>query len=221
MQDKPNRYVVRLYQEPKLNSKCIDINDESITINRSNILDYDEHGWVIVRISTTSEETLCSSKNTFNVKQRKKGVSEFIRNSTISAYARNNKNLIEYWEVATQKGWATGSGGDIMWNTNGYDIITTEGLSNNPVYQLLHELCHAYDANFGVMNSNPYRGTPFNKEISMDEWSACMRANCIGSYMGYPMHIIYGGAIDASTKEYIEGTGTRLFDKSGTPFNPF
>ena len=163
---------------------------------------------------------LCVSKNIFNIRQRDGVLSEFIANNPYAAYARNNESLVTNWDVAVKYGWDSGSGGDVMWNTNGYPIITEDGIRVNPVYQLIHELGHAYDANLGTSDNRIYKGFPNDKGASLNDWSACARANCIGSYIGYPLQIVYGGSIDSMGK-LIPGTGTRLFDSEGNPIDPF
>ena len=55
--------------------------------------------------------------------------------------------------------------------------------------------------------------------LDLDEWSACLRANCIGSYMGFPKQTVYGGEADIHGN-YIKG-GTKLFDNNGNEINPF
>ena len=83
-----------------------------------------------------------------------------------------------------------------------------------PVFQLIHELSHAYDSNTGSMNDTKYNG------LELNEWSACLRSNCIGSYMGFPKQTVYGGRVDVYGN-HIEGTGTKLFDDNGNEINPF
>ena len=59
-----------------------------------------------------------------------------------------------------------------------------------------------------------------NHELELNEWSACLRSNYIGSYMGFPKQIIYGGKADTNGN-YIEDTGIKLFDDNGNEINPF
>ena len=163
---------------------------------------------------------LCASKNVFNIRQRDGIESEFIASNPYAAYARNNEAIVANWDVAVKYGWDSGSGGDVLWNTKGYPYITEDGVRDNPIYQLIHELGHAYDANLGIMDNRIYKGFPDDKGASLNEWSACARANCIGPYMGYPLQTVYGGSIDSFGK-LIPGTGTRLYDSEGNPINPF
>lgn len=149
-----------------------------------------------------------------------KKVSAFEPKVRRAAYARSDANLSGNWKNFEEHGWTEGSGGDVMWNSDGYKIFTTEGIRINPTYQLLHELCHAYDANFGMLDAREYKFFSEDKGMSLSDWSACMKANCIGSYMGYPMQTIYSGSTNSSGK-YKDGTGTRLFEETGIPINPF
>lgn len=159
--------------------------------------------------------TLCSSKNTFTIKEQEIGkVSEFIESNTADAYARCNQTFIDHWQDFFKHGHKFGSGGDVMWNTEGYMIFTEKGMRNDPTYQLLHELCHAYDANFGMLDDRLFNG------LEIKEWSACMKANCIGSYMGLPQQTIYGGSVDKTLGRYLPCSGTALFDAGGL-INPF
>ena len=159
--------------------------------------------------------TLCSSSNVFNIKQQDEvKSSEFIACNNIKAYARNNESFLDNYQLFIDHGFYPGTGGDIMWRPDGYDIVTEKGLQNNPVYQLLHELCHSYDANFGMMDETKFNGLP------LKEWNACINANCIGSYMGFPKQTIYGGQCD-EFGNHIQGTGVSLFDSKGNPINPF
>ena len=159
--------------------------------------------------------TLCSSKNIFNIKEQETDkVSEFNESNTIDAYARNNQTFIDHWQDFFKHGHKFGSGGDVMWNTEGYMIFTEKGLRNDPTYQLLHELCHAYDANFGTMDDRLFNG------LKIKEWSACMKANCIGSFMGFPQQTIYGGGVEEKSGRYIPCSGIALFN-DGDLINPF
>ena len=159
--------------------------------------------------------TLCSSKNIFNIKEQETDkVSEFNASNITDAYARNNQTFIDHWQDFFKHGHKFGSGGDVMWNTEGYMIFTEKGLRNDPTYQLLHELCHAYDANFGTMNDRLFNG------LKLNEWSACMKANCIGSFMGFPQQTIYGGSVEEKSGRYIPCSGTALFNDGGH-INPF
>lgn len=141
-------------------------------------------------------------------------MSEFNESNTIDAYARNNQTFIDHWQDFFKQGHKFGSGGDVMWNTEGYMIFTEKGLRNDPTYQLLHELCHAYDANFGTMDDRLFNG------LKINEWSACMKANCIGSFMGFPQQTIYGGSVEEKSGRYIPCSGTALFN-DGDLINPF
>ena len=159
--------------------------------------------------------SLCSSSNVFNIKQQDEAKpNEFIACNKINACARNNESFLDNYQLFIDHGFSLGTGGDIMWKPDGYDIVTEKGLQNNPVYQLLHELCHSYDANLGIMDEAKFNGLP------LKEWSACIKANCIGSYMGYPKQTIYGGRRD-EFGNHIKGTGVSLFDSNGNPINPF
>ncbi|MBQ3845736.1 MAG: hypothetical protein IJK36_09520 [Bacteroidales bacterium] len=60
----------------------------------------------------------------------------------------------------------------------------------------------------------------FFNGMEMNEWSACIRANCIGSFMGFPQQTIYGGSVDEKSWRYIPCSGTALFDAGGL-INPF
>ena len=159
--------------------------------------------------------TLCSSKNIFNIKEQETDkVSEINESNTIDAYARNNQTFIDHWQDFFKHGHKFGSGGDVMWNTEGYMIFTEKGMRNDPTYQLLHELCHAYDANFGTMDDRLFNG------LKLNEWSACLKANCIGSFMGFPQQTIYGGSVEEESGRYIPCSGTALFN-DGDLINPF
>jgi hypothetical protein len=160
--------------------------------------------------------SLTSSDNIFNIKrQTPNDVSKFTPESSVRASARNNKNILSKWLSCIENGYKTSSGGTILWRSDGYNIQTTEGLRNDPVYHLIHELSHAYDSNIGCMyyNDIEYNG------LKLDEWSACLRANCIGSYMGFPKQTVYGGEADIHGN-YTKG-GTKLFDNNGNEINPF
>ncbi|MBR3939470.1 MAG: hypothetical protein IKJ67_05805 [Bacteroidales bacterium] len=159
--------------------------------------------------------TLTVSDNIFNIKQQTlNDVSKYTPEYGRSAHAKNDDLLVENWHSIIEKGYRIGSGGDILWRSDGYYIFTTEGLRNDPVFQLIHELSHAYDSNTGNMNANKYN------ELELNEWSACLRSNYIGSYMGFPKQIIYGGKADTNGN-YIEDTGIKLFDDNGNEINPF
>ena len=159
--------------------------------------------------------TLTVSDNIFNIKQQTlNDVSKYTPEYGRSAHAKNDDLLVENWHSIIEKGYRIGSGGDILWRSDGYYIFTTEGLRNDPVFQLIHELSHAYDSNTGNMNANKYN------ELELNEWSACLRSNYIGSYMGFPRQIIYGGKADTNGN-YIEDTGIKLFDDNGNEINPF
>jgi RHS repeat-associated protein len=160
--------------------------------------------------------SLTTSDNIFNIKQQTlNDVSKFTPVSSIRASARNNKDILAKWLTCIENGYKTSSEGEILWRSDGYNILTTEGLRNDPVYHLIHELSHAYDSNIGCMyyNDIKYNG------LKLDEWSACLRANCIGSYMGFPKQTVYEGEADIHGN-YIKG-GTKLFDCNGNEINPF
>ena len=101
--------------------------------------------------------TLTVSDNIFNIKQQTlNDVSKYTPEYGRSAHAKNDDLLVENWQSIIEKGYRIGSGGDILWRSDGYYIFTTEGLRNDPVFQLIHELSHAYDSNTGNMNANKY-----------------------------------------------------------------
>ena len=164
-----------------------------------------EEGGLLINI-------LSCSNNIFNISKQDDGeLSGFQPDNPMGAYCRNNKSIVEHWQEYVDRGKKISSGGEIKWNTDGYNIMTSEGLRNSPAFHLLHELCHAYDANQGTMDETEYLG------LSRNEWSACIRSNCIGLSMGYPIQTHYGGEL--RNGKFVNGVN--LLDENNYPINPF
>ena len=155
---------------------------------------------------------LSSSQHVFTIKKIEKGRSSFTPDSPSESYCLNKKEVVTNLKEWFESGKGIGSSGTILWNTNGYNILTTEGIRNDPVYHLLHELSHAFDSNNGLMSAKETE----KGKLSPDEWSACYKSNSIAPFMGFPLQSYYGGECDIYGN-YIGG-GTRVLDENNKPY---
>ena len=149
--------------------------------------------------------SLTSSNYNYKIEKRLNGRSEYVADSRHNAAMSIvlEANGISLDAILGSK-IQIGSGGVVFWNTDGYPIMTTEGVKNNTTFQLLHELCHASDSRIGQLGDYA-------------EENACYQSNVIARNMGLPLHSVYGGTLNQ------DGTvsgGIKLIDNQGNPIRP-
>ena len=138
--------------------------------------------------SASSGQTMVSnleeSEYVFNIVAAKK--SEFKNDAPRNAYA------FAYWDQGFEPiGGIIGSGGTIFWNPQGVAIPTQKGMLVNASMDLAHEMFHADDANFGLLNSEK------NKGVDKDEWQAVYNENTLRQELGLPLRTYYRVAVDS------------------------
>jgi RHS repeat-associated protein len=116
-----------------------------------------------------------------NQNPEKKGRSQFIPNSTSKAYA------VATWATAPGAIPLDGTGGNIYWDTKGYELSTVDGLRRSPVTDLAHEMFHAYEANKGMLGGDDPLGTGLERR----EYRASYFENQIRKAIGEPYRTIY------------------------------
>ncbi len=133
-----------------------------------------------------------NSKFVFLIVDISEGSSEFIPDDRFSGYHCLHANV---WEengatdmFLSLHEYDCGTGGTIQWNRN-QEYMSIDGCVQNSTFVLTHELCHAYDASYGLMDD----GCPDNSGLKYNEWSACYQSNIIAINMGIPIQTYYSG----------------------------
>ena len=106
-----------------------------------------------------------------------------------------------------------GSGGTVHWNPAGKEILTENGLSNNPIINLSHELFHAEDAAFGLSDTREYNG------LKKSEWQAVYNENRLRQELGLPLRQYYGRMVTPDGT-LVGGYGPKLVSR-GKPIRPY
>ena len=78
-----------------------------------------------------------------------------------------------------------GAGGIIKWNNHGAKVMTMKGESNTPAMNLAHEMAHAEDASFGLLD---------NRKVDLvekSEWQAMYKENLVRKELGLPLRTYY------------------------------
>ena len=144
--------------------------------------------------------TLVQSGYTYYITDLAEDGSEFVPEIHTSAYYDQNYECISPSRLPELlEEFKIGTGGTVYWNRK-QQYRSDEELVQNSTMVLCHELVHAWDACWGVMQGGYDDKLKFNYR----EWSACYWSNRIAQDMGIPVMTHYRG----KDGKYILETGT-------------
>ena len=90
--------------------------------------------------------------------------------------------------------------------------MTTAGKQNSPELNLVHEMAHAYDSSFGLLNDEMV------KQVKKSEWQAIYNENIIRQELGLPLRTRYLKATDTEGNDL--GYTGPCFVKHNKPYRP-
>ena len=124
-----------------------------------------------------------NKENKFTASDLKKSIANFLRTDPVNATTLQALNQARI-------NLDGGSGGVIYWNPGGTPIWTTAGIRYDQQTDLAHEMSHAFDASYGLLNDKLEQG------IKKDEWQAVYRENLIRSQLNLPLRTNYLDQVD-------------------------
>ena len=142
------------------------------------------------------------------------GVSHFKPEDNTAAYFLQLYESLEPSQLCDLlKNSRVGSGGTIFWNRQ-QPYRSDEILVVNSTMVLCHELVHAWDACWGVMQDGP----EYSVDLNYCEWSACYWSNTMAKSMSIPImtHYPKRGKYSFEKQEFVE-TWYKVVDEDNNP----
>lgn len=134
--------------------------------------------------------SLQASENQFYIEF---GPNEFDEDIKQNAYAKQLQEdqdpsiKIQYEAIIDKESLIKGSGGIIKWNPReGYLDTGNEERTLSPATNLAHEMAHAFDANYGLIDGRIENG------LVRKEWQAVYWENSIREELALPLRVKYG-----------------------------
>jgi hypothetical protein len=154
---------------------------------------------------------LINSDNAFFIEE---GESSFERENIHRAFAEEIKVVQpDLYKAFGPSHFEGGSGGIIYWNPIGSWLPSAQGGLVNSTSDLFHEMVHANDANFGLLNNQLIKG------VKVSEWRAVYYENILRQQMGFPYRTHYKKEYDEESQTIV-GLEPYMLDSAGNPFLP-